>query len=270
VPEIAERPTTRSRAVLVPIVCMILATVMRCVVPIDPETAGPWMRGAESLFGLSADASGSPERTDLAVALPLGLIQHAGWIAARVSGTAGAGDRGVWIRAHAAVGRIALSLVWILAAASAAALAAMIAQREAGSLPGLAAGVLVAVTSIGIAGTQRLEAWAIAAPMVAGFFAARGIVARGVLLGLAVSFTPLAFVPAIAAALAGGSRSRLAVAISVPLWLALDWRRLVQIASVGDEFARAFVGAGILGTHGGEPGRLLIAPWGPGRCGTMA
>lgn len=248
---------------MIPFACIVLAVAVRLAAPTEPAAGEPWLRGAAALFGIPTAESG-PTETDVAVALPVGAVQHVAWLTAKIGGSADAADRAAWIRAHPASGAATLRIIWLAGAAAAAALAYTLARRTAGAAVASMAGVLTATASVGIAGTQRLDAWALAAPAACALFAARRTWIRSLLLGLALSFSPLAFLPALAAVVGGGSRERRAAALAIPFWLALDWSRLANLASIVEEVRRAFVGLGLVASIAGEPGRLLFALWGPG------
>lgn len=258
--------------VLLAIAAALLAIVVRLPSPPDTDAAAPWVRGSLALQGIRPPGDSADSRGDLVVTLPLLLAESVSFVAARVAGGAATGDRGGWIRQHEGLWKKFLWGLWITAAAAAAYLAA---QSTGGGLAPLA-GFLVAIAPVGLAGTRRLDGWALAAPLVLSVLCraggdplrrssgARGTAALAVIWGALLSLTPLGFLLALFALLAGRKQMRIAILFAVPLWFALDPSRLASPIEAIGRLAHSFAFAGWPGLGDGPPGRLLLAAWTPG------
>jgi hypothetical protein len=252
---------------------VLLAVAVRLPAPPEPEAAEPWIRGSLAIQGVRLPGDAGDSRGDLLVSLPLIAGQNVGFIAARAAGKAPSGDRGAWIREHEGTSRSILWGIWIAGAVA----ASLVAARAFSSAWGLLAGLLVAIVPIGIAGTRRLDAWALAAPLA--LFAllragaddragadrvVRGGAADALAWGAILSLTPLGWILALPALLFGGKRTRFALLFSIPIWLALDPSRIADPIGAVRAIRYDFVFAGWPGIGDGPIARLLIASWTPG------
>jgi len=169
-------------------------------------------------------------------------------------------SEGAWARKHEALGRGTLRAIWILAAMGCAFLAARAAPGGWGAL----AGAAVALVPVGITGSQRLEPWALAAFFLMAAFVARRRWLAVLSWAAVISLTPVGL-PAAAAALAAGRREdRIAVLLSLPVWLALDPTRLTNPGIAIPRYFATLLTGGWPGIGNGPLGRLLVASWTPG------
>ena len=245
---------------LPPLLCAALAIAVRLPIAPQQEAAAPWFRGALALQGLRETTESGERDRNLVVAIPLSAGQNLAYLAARVVGGGRAGARVAWIRGHEEVARSLLWSFWILGATAATLLALRL--RPGGW--GVLAAVAIATVPIGIAGTHRLEGWALAAPLaLAGLLVTRGVWAV-LIWGALLSLTPLGFLFAALVLMGGGARERIAVLLGVPVWFALDPTRLVAPGTAIAELLHGFRVAGWPGIGDGPMLRLLLASWTPG------
>ncbi len=252
------------------ILLVLLAVGLRLPSPPDPEAARPWIRGALAIQGLNLPGDAGDSRADLIVTLPLCIAQNAAYGAARLSGST-AESRGGWIRQHTRLSEAVLWILWLAAAAG----AALLTGRRASPGWGVLAGLLVAGVPVGLAGTRRLDGWALAAtlsllvfrPRAPGANPSRGagrILLPAAIWGAILSLTPLGWVLALLRLLAGRREERLPILLAIPIWFALDPARLMDPAGAVSNLTHGFVFAGWPGIGDGPAGRLLFAAWAPG------
>lgn len=249
------------RSQLPAILCALLAVLLRLVTPSAPGAADPWLAGAAALQGFSAPGQGGLIRSDLLIAVPLWLVQNVGYLAARVAGDTNGMSAAAWIGSHPEVGTVFLRLLWILAAAG----AAMIAARRLPSRPwGWAGGALVAIAPIGLVGTQRLEPWALGACFLMAALATPKRLLGTISWSFALTLSPLAWIAAAWGALAGDRERRLQIVCALPIWLAITPARLLAPLDAVLRLPRDIGAAGWPGWSDGPAGALLAAGWTPG------
>jgi Flp pilus assembly protein TadD len=249
------------RTILPPIACALLAILLRLWLPVSPGAADPWLAGANSLQGISVPGEGGAARADLVVSVPLVVVQNAAYVIARATGRAEGVSAGAWIRAHPAAGEIFLRLMWLVAAAGAAFIAA---RTMRGPWWGALAGTLVALAPIGFVGTQRLEGWALASFFILiGLRPARAWIAV-LSWSIALSLSPPAWIAAAAGLIVGPRDRRLPILVSIPVWFALAPARLLSPVSAVFDVPKQIAAAGWPGWGDGPAGRGLIAAWTPG------
>lgn len=244
----------------IPICCALLALIVRCATVPAPGDAAPWLDGARALQGLRNPGEVGPLRTDLVVAAPLIVAQHAGWLATRATGGDPGLSEGAWARKQEGFGRAILFLIWLGAAVGCAWFAARALPGGWGAL----AGAMTAIVPVGIGGTTRLEPWSLAA-----FFLIAALVARRRWIavpawGAAISLAPVGIVAATAILAVGRKEDRIAILASLPIWLALDPTRLTAPQVAIPRYFAGLITGGWPGIGDGAQGRLLVASWTPG------
>ncbi|MBM3286649.1 MAG: hypothetical protein FJY88_04775 [Candidatus Eisenbacteria bacterium] len=242
------------------IVCALLALAIRLPFPTDPDAARAWTRGALALQGLRQAGEVGEARTELLVTIPLALGQNAAYAASAIAGEAAASNRSAWIRERESLSRAILAILWTAAAGLAAGLAA----RQGPGLWGWLAGFLAACAPIGIAGSQRLEGWALAAPLALIVSGPGRHRLHFLLWSFILSLTPLGIVLAALGLILGGRARRLAVLLSLPIWFGLEPGRLTAPVEAISRLPFRFIAAGWPGIGDGPAGRLLVASWTPG------
>jgi hypothetical protein len=244
----------------IPIFCAVLAMAVRLPSVPSPNAAAPWCDGTRALLGTRDPVETAPFRTDLVVAIPLVVAQRAGWILTGHDHVANLGPVG-WARKHEGFGRGVLWGMWLLAAMGCAYLAA---RAGGGAIWGALAGGAVALVPVGIAGTERLDPWALAAFFLIAAFLARRRWMAVACWSAVISLSPIGLPAALVTLLLGRRHDRLAVLFAIPIWFALDPLRLTNPGAAIPRYLGALVVSGWPGFGDGPLGRLLIASWSPG------